>query len=153
MQDLKLIALDEEDLAVVSAHLQDAVVRVGDMAYLPAEKRFVAVANRFDWEGAIAAGTTRTPFARRRSGLRFERVLGAAVSGIDLNAKDAVLSLLALEFAAADTPAGYVTVRFSGGGAIRLHVECIEAQLTDLGAAWATKRKPDHGAAEPDSKG
>ncbi len=149
MIPLKLIALDAEDLAVISAHVQDAVVRVGDMAYLPGEKRFAALINRFDWVGVvIAAETGRKPECeRRRAGLRFERVMRARISGISLSQKNTFLSLLSVTFEAAgeDDPAGRVRIDFAGGGAIELTVECIEAELKDLGAAWRARRVPDHG--------
>jgi hypothetical protein len=144
MRDLKLIALDAEDLAVLSAHLQDAVVRVGDMAYLKSAKRFALIANRFDWHAATEAGNEGKAFIRRRCGVRFERVLGAKISGLDLADKDAVLSLLALRYVETTAPEGFVTLEFSGGGALRLEVECIEGELRDLGAAWTTRRKPEH---------
>src|SRR5262245_57536959 len=153
MQDLKLIALDAEDLAVLSAHLQDAVLRVDDIAYLKGEKRFAVIANRFDWGQAADKTTKPSSFVRRRSGLRFERVLGAKVSNINLKSRDTVLALLSIDYMAQngdDGPEGHVTLRFSGGGAIRLEVECIEAELSDLGAAWSTRRKPQHADGEPD---
>ena len=143
--ELKLLALDQEDLTVLSVHLQDAVVRVADMAYLKSEQRFAAVINRFDWEVAQTGGRKQPAFSRRRAGLRFERVLSAQISKIDLTSKDSVLSLLAVQFEVKDEPEGFVTLHFSGGGAIRLHVECIEAELKDLGAAWAAVNKPVHG--------
>ncbi len=144
MKDLKLIALDAEDLAVLSAHLQDAVLQVGDMAYLARERRFALVANRFDWDDALREKARREPFRRRRAGLRLERVLGAKVSGIDLADRSAPLAVLALTFEPDDLPKGTITLRFSGGGAVRLDVECIEAELEDLGAAWVTRHKPEH---------
>jgi hypothetical protein len=149
MPDLKLIALDAEDLSVLAAHLQDAVLRVGDMQFRRAEHRFVCVANRFDWDEAAKTSEKRRSFTRRRCGLRFERVVSAKVSGIDLAAKDAVLSLLTTVFEPTNEPSGFVTLTFSGGGAVRLEVECIEAALEDLGAAWSTKRKPEHPSGEP----
>lgn len=149
MPDLKLIAMDADDLSVVSAHLQDAVVRVDDMAFLKGERRFAAVLNRFDWEQAVAGASSKAAFERRRAGLRFERVLGAQVSGLDLKSKDTVLSLLAIAFEAKSEPEGFVTLHFSGNGAVRLHVECIECELKDLGAAWATSSKPTHAAGQP----
>lgn len=144
MSELKLIAFDAEDLAVVSAHVQDAVLQVGEMAYLPAAKRFAAVLKRFDWEKAIANGAGS--FERCQCALRFERVLAAKVSGIDLTRKSEVLSLLALQFEAAgpDDPAGSVTLVFAGGAAVRLDVECIEAELKDLGPAWRARGRPQH---------
>jgi hypothetical protein len=145
MSELKLIALDAEDLGVVSAHLQDAVLKVGDMAYLPRERRFAAMLNRFDWTSVGQAGARRPRPVRRRCALRFERVLSASVLGLDLGAKPAVLALLAIQFQPALAPAGGVLLTFAGGGQIRLDVECIEAELRDLGPAWAARRKPDHG--------
>jgi hypothetical protein len=142
MEDLKLIALDPEDLRVISCHLQDAVLRVGDMAYLKGEKRFAAIANRFDWEQA--AKENDATYRRRRCAVRFERVMGAQVHGLDLKQKDTVLELLALGFEPAEEPSGTVTLLFAGGAAIRLRVECVEAELRDLGAAWRTHRKPEH---------
>lgn len=143
MESLKLIALDAEDLAVLSAHLQDAVARVGDLAYLPQEKRFAAILNRFNWAKAVG-GKARNE--RRRAGLRFERVRGAKLQGIDLKAKDAVLSMLAVQFEQPDKddPAGFVTLVFAGNAAIRLEVECIEAEIKDLGGAWRALARPDH---------
>jgi hypothetical protein len=142
MEDLKLIALDPEDLQVLSCHLQDAVIRVGDMAYLKAEMRFAAIANRFDWERA--ARDDSGAYQRRRAGLRFERVKAARIQGFDLNSKDTALELLALTFETAEDPSGAITLHFAGGGAVRLEVECIEAELRDLGAAWRASSKPVH---------
>lgn len=145
MTDLKLIALDPEDLAVVSAHLQDAVLKVEDMAYLQRERRFAAVVNRFDWASALRPGRRGGRPQRRRTALRIERVTAARLLGIDLQAKARVLVLLAIVFeAGAAAPAGTVTLQFAGGAAVRLEVECIEAQMHDLGAAWAARGRPDH---------
>ncbi|TCK30603.1 DUF2948 family protein [Ancylobacter aquaticus] len=159
MAGLKLVALDSEDLAVLSVHLQDAVVAVADMAFLPKERRFVLLANRFDWEKLIqaeamadadaplgAAAAAAGPCVRRRSGLRFERVLRARVRGIDLKMKQGVLNLLALHFEETDAPSGMVTFLFSGGGEVQLDVECMEAGLEDLGPAWDAKGTPCHEA-------
>lgn len=142
MADLKLLALDADDLSVISAHLQDAVVKVGDLAYLPHEKRFAALLNRFDWADAVKDG--RQNFARRRAALRFERVLAAQLSGIDLKNTGKVLNLLAIGFEAREAPEGDVTLVFADNCAIRLRVECIEAEMQDLGPAWQAKSKPQH---------
>ena len=84
MAELKLIAFDADDLAVMSAHLQDAVLKVGDIAYLPRERRFAAIGNRFDWADALKGGNSGSQeYMRRRAALRFERVLGAQLQGID----------------------------------------------------------------------
>jgi hypothetical protein len=147
---LKLIALDEEDLAVISAQLQDAVVRVGELAYLKGERRFATVVNRFNWMAALQAGKTGPAddsFERRQTALRFEGVSAAQLQNIDLADKRRVLSLLAIQFAKAseDDPGGHITLVFSGGSGIRLTVDYIECELRDLGAAWSTKSQPKHG--------
>jgi hypothetical protein len=144
MPDLKLIAFDAEDLSVIAAHLQDAVLRVEDMAYIKGERRFAIVANRFDWSQAAKAGGKGDRFVRRRTGVRIEHVTGAKVQGLDLAKTDQVLSLLTLTFEPREAPQGAVTLTFAGGGAVRLEVECVEAALTDLGAAWGTPHKPEH---------
>ena len=139
---LKLAAMDADDLAIISAHLQDAVLRVGDMTWRPAERRFVAVINRFDWEHCIARG--KGPWRRRRAGLSFDRVMSAQIRRLRSDSADAVLSLLAIEFEAGEAPGGAITLQFAGGGGVRLDVECIEARLTDLGPAWETPSRPEH---------
>jgi hypothetical protein len=141
MDLLKLIALDRDDLEVVSAHLQDAVVKVGEVLWRPAEHRVVVGLNRFDWE---AASTDTPSYQRRRAALRFDRVLSCKCRNLDCSAKDQVLNLLAVEFAEGTAPAGVVTLMFSGGGALRLDVECLEAEVVDLGPVWQTAQCPDH---------
>jgi len=142
MVKLKLLALDEEDLAVLSSHLQDAVVKVGDLAYLPSQKRFAAVLNRFDWSSA--SGPDAKDYRRCRTALRFDRVLAAQHKDLRPQAKDRVLSLLAIKFEPGEPPSGTVTLFFSGDITIQLRVECVEAELRDLGPAWPTRHKPRH---------
>lgn len=150
MRELKLIAFDSDDLAVMSAHLQDAVLRVADMAYLPKARRFALVVNRFDWEKALsndAKAEGAQAFERCRSGVRFERVLTAQLKGINLKDRRQPLSLLAISFEPSKTEedaGGAVTLTFAGHAAIRLTVECLEAEMRDLGAVWATKYQPEH---------
>jgi hypothetical protein len=138
-EPLRLIALDEEDLAVISAHLQDAVITVKDMTYLPKTKRFALLAARFDWIG-IDRGKKERCF----SGLHFERVLKVAALGFDQSAGDSCLNLLSIHFLPQDAPAGHVILTFSGGGAVKLDVECLEAQMRDLGPRWPAKAQPGH---------
>ncbi len=140
MPDLKLLALDPEDLEVISATTQDAVVRVGDMGYAKADQRFALLMNRFAWEDG---GKVRQ---RKRAALHFDRVTDVKVSGIDTNSIEGVLELLALRYTVTDDPAGYVDLDFAGGGTVRLTVECLEARLQDLGAAWAAMATPEHSA-------
>jgi hypothetical protein len=139
MTDLKLLALDSEDLEVISAHLQDAVIRVTEMGYAKADKRFALLMNRFDW-----AGKGRGAGTRKRAALHFDHVTRVEFSGFDPNAQEGVLNLLAITFTEGDAPSGAVLLSFAGGGTVRLHVECLEARLADLGAAWAAKAKPEH---------
>ncbi len=142
MAALKLLALDEDDLKVVSAHVQDAVTKVGDLQFLPAAKRFVMPMNRFAWEAK--SGFLRRHNERRQAVLHFDRVLGAKTSGIRRDKPDEVLSLLALSFVPINAPAGLVELIFSGGGTIMLDVECIEARLADVGGAWRAVARPVH---------
>jgi hypothetical protein len=138
---LKFVVLDEEDLEVVSTHLQDAVVKVADVLWRPAEKRLVVALNRFDWE---AAQSSKPDYRRRRSALRFERVLSCKCRDLNPAGKDGVLNLLAVEFSESDSPSGVVTLTFSGGAALRLDVECLEAELADLGPTWTAAGCPTH---------
>jgi Protein of unknown function (DUF2948) len=142
MPQVKLIALDPEDLTIVAAHLQDALAAVGDMAYLPREQRFVVLLNRYDWADADG----RSPGIRRRAALRIDRVQSAQVQGIDVAAKGTVVNLLTALFEpdGPETPAGLLTLVFAGQSAVRLHVECLELQLEDLGPTWAAKAAPNH---------
>jgi hypothetical protein len=145
MDPLRLVALDADDIEVVSTHLQDSVVKAADIHWRPSENRVVVGLNRFDWEAANGAAPE---FRRRRAALRFERVLACKCRNLDAVQKDQVLNLLAVEFNVTDQPAGVVTLIFSGGGALRLEVECLEIELADLGPCWSTDCCPEH-AAEP----
>lgn len=145
MTALKLYALDEQDLAVMSAHLQDAIMRVQDMTYLPPQKRFAAVLNRFDWLDAERERRKRAGYQRRQAALRFDRVLDAKIQNIDQRRNDGVFELLAIQFHPADPPGGDVLLIFAGNAAIRLTVECIEAESRDLSAAWRARTRPEHG--------
>ncbi len=117
------------------------------LAYLPKDRRFAAIANRFDWTAAARAeiaGDDKAQARRHRTALRFERVLAAKVTGIDLKDKRRTLSILALQFEETSAPAGAVTIVCAAGAAVRLEVECLEVELKDLGAVWAAKAKPHH---------
>lgn len=151
MENLKLIALDDEDLAVFSAHLQDAVVKTVDMGFLPRLQRFAMVVNRFDWDQQVCANET----VRRRTGLHFERVREVKCRNMEEARRTGVLNLLAVTFIPGETPSGYVLLTFSGGAEVRLEVECIEAGLRDLGPAWGCSHAPKHPVPEeaPQTKG
>jgi len=98
---MKLIAFDRDDIEVVSAHVQDSVVKVSDIVWRPAEQRFVLAMNRFDWESANGSDPC---FRRRRSALRFDRVMACKCRNVSPVDKNAVLNLLAVEFTEASPP-------------------------------------------------
>ncbi len=136
---LRLLAQDEEDLAILSAHMQDALVRVADMTFVPKPGVFALVGSRFDWVAA-EQGVRQ----RRQVGLHFDRVLKASRKGFEKAQAEDVLNLLSMIFTMTDAPAGVVDLVFSGGGAVRLEVECLEGQLRDLGPRWQTTLQPGH---------
>ena len=154
MEELKLVALDKDDIEIVSAHVQDALVKVADILWQPREHRFVVALNRFDWMNAADARGAKNPddavpdYRRCRTALRFERVNACKCRDLDPLDRNAVLNLLAVEFAERDPPAGTVTLTFSGGAAIRLEVECLEAELVDLGEVFSAVLCPDHFAVD-----
>jgi len=138
---LKLMAEDAADLDIIAAAAQDALLRVGDMSYDKKARRFAALLNRFRWEQAGEKG----PFERVRSALSFESVLSVKARRVRMDAPDAVASLLSIGFTPdAEPPGGEVRLLFAGGGEIALRVECLDALLMDMGAAWRTPRRPDH---------
>jgi hypothetical protein len=138
---LKLMAEDASDLDIIAAAAQDALLRVGDASYDKKARRFAAVINRFRWERAGEKG----PFERVRSALSFEGVLSVKSRKVRMDAPDAVASLLSVSFMPdAEPPGGCVRLVFAGGGEIALEVECLDALLMDMGAAWRTPRRPDH---------
>lgn len=125
----KLIALDEDDLAVISAHVQDASVHVTDILWRPQEKRLVVGMRRLDWD-QVLSGELR---ARRLvTALRFDRVLACQARKLPLDDRDMERDLLGVEFHPGKRPGGCVVLMFDGGAALRLDVECIECELADL---------------------
>ncbi|MBO0661641.1 DUF2948 family protein [Jiella sp. MQZ9-1] len=149
MDRMRLLAVDAEDLEIVSAHCQDAVLRVDDLRYVPKDRRFVMEMNRFVWEKLAPPKRfsmfRRADYERRRAILHFDRVTAARRLGFERLPADEVLVLLAIRFAEEDEPSGVIELVFAGGSAIRLEVEVIEAQLADVGGAWGTLTRPNHG--------
>lgn len=138
---LKLMAEDAADLDIIAAAAQDALLRVGDISYDKKARRFAALLNRFRWELAEEKG----PFERVRSALSLESVLSVKSRKVRMGSPDAVASLLSISFVPAEEPpGGQVFLVFAGGGEIALEVECLDALLMDMGAAWRTPRRPDH---------
>jgi hypothetical protein len=126
----KLIALDADDLAVISAHVQDARVQTGDIIWRQGEKRLVVGMNRVDWEQTLRGETEPR---RLIAALRFDRVLSCKSRNIELDAPETALELLGIEFHPGEPPGGSAVLMFSHGGALRLDVECLECELADLG--------------------
>jgi hypothetical protein len=127
---LKLIALDADDLSVISAHVQDAHVQAADIIWRQDEKRLVIGMNRLDWEQTLAGETSPR---RLIAALRFDRVLACKSRDIDLESPEQALDLVGIEFHPGEPPGGSALLLFDHGGALRLDVECLECQLTDLG--------------------
>ncbi len=125
---LKLIALDADDLAVISAHVQDARVQTSDIIWRQGEKRLVVGMSRLDWEQTLAGEA-----APRRliAALRFDRVL--ACKSRNIASGEAALELIGIEFHPGTAPGGSAVLLFSHGAALRLDLECLECELTDLG--------------------
>jgi hypothetical protein len=133
MAPRKLIALDEDDLGVISAHVQDARVRTSHIVWRKGEKRLVIALERVDLDEELDGGPPR----RLVSALRFDRVLAVKSRNVDMTAANAEIDLIGVEFSATDAPGGVVTLLFSSLGTMRLEVECLECELADLGATEA----------------
>jgi len=138
---LKLLARDDEDLSVISAFLQDSVVAVREMRYLPDERRFVFVASRFRWEEADRARPVEgTPiYERVHCGVCFEGVTAVRRRGLNQRRPGQIVSLLSLK--AAD---GHVDLVFSAGITVRLVVDGLLCHLQDFDEPWPTQWRPTH---------
>jgi hypothetical protein len=136
---LKLRAEDAEDLAVISACLQDALVPVRDFAYVTEDRTFLFVANRFRWEGGVRSAPGEAGFERILCGITFSEVTAVSYSGFRRSADGRILSLLAIR-----AENGAVTLEFSGNAAIRLEVARILCHAKDIGEPWPTPWRPLH---------
>lgn len=148
-QPLRLRAEDAEDILVLSACLQDATLLPADISWQPRARRFALVLNRFRWENEDLADAGRrpvrlVPHVRVQAGLHFDGVLKVQSTGIDRADTRAALELLSILAEPGDDAAAVLTLVFAGGGAIRLEVECIDAQMQDLGQPWPVRRAPKH---------
>jgi hypothetical protein len=138
---LKLSALDGDDLAVISAAVQDALVAVRDCAHFKDERRFVLLLNRFRWE---ADPTIDAPYSRTHSALVFNEVRTVRHHNIPLHEPDRMLELLAVALDAKPDDGGAVTLRFAADRAIRLEIARLACHLGDVGEPWPTPWKPAH---------
>jgi hypothetical protein len=144
---LHLVAEDEEDVKVLSALLQDAVLPVTEMGWKPKQRRFALLVNRFRWEDRPTAEATGRAYERVRSLLVVEDVLAVRSSGFDRADRDLVLSILSVGFEPGEDGTGTVTLVLAGDGAVALDVEALEIRLEDVTRPYrATSGKvPDHG--------
>ena len=149
---LRLIARDAEDLRVISALVQDAVLSGADLRYDRARRRFSLLLNRFRWEDRERAKATGRRFERVRSVLDFSDVTGVVHQGLTRDAAT-VLSLLAVEYHPQNPPEagevagpGRLTLTFAGDGALALSVECLEVELSDVTRPYAAPsgKAPGH---------
>jgi Protein of unknown function (DUF2948) len=166
-EPLKLRGRDARDLEMISACVQDALVPLAEIRYLPRERRFALMLNRFRWEGApeaspaagehgdasIAAGDAgfadqaRAVFERTHAVLTFDRVRGVKRRGLEQALRAGILSLLSVA-----AQGRHVVIAFAGGGAIRLEVDQIACRLQDIGEPWPTVWQPRHAGQSPGSE-
>jgi hypothetical protein len=148
---LRLRAEDADDLAVISAVVQDALVSVKDLTYDRGERRFMLVANRFRWEtkppNSAANGVEgEAIFERSWCALSFAHVEAISYRGFRRRDDERILSLLAIQ---PGEESGTIDLEFSGGAVVRLAVSAIKVHVTDIGEAWPTVWQPDHSAGDP----
>ncbi len=138
-EPLRLLAEDEDDLAVISAALQDAIAKVGDFEWDARGRRFTLALNRYLWE--LPGGLLGN---RVRAGLQFGSVLAVKSRNLRREAPDAVVELLAVSFEPGEPPGGAIRLAFAGGGDVELTVECVDAALADISTPWPTPSTPAH---------
>ena len=143
-KNLKLIARTEEDIRVVSAHLQDSIASIADIANLKKNKIFLMQLNRFMWED-VEKGVFRKN-KRIRTILKFENVLNVVSKNINQQKKDKFLDFLAIETKITPDNNYEMKIIFAGDSIIQVICEVIEVTLDDQGEAWDTKNKPKHKA-------
>jgi len=137
-QPLQLLAEDPDDLAVISAALQDAVAKIGDISYEAKARRLTIALNRFRWESGARQ--------RVRSALQIGGVMSLQARKIRRDRRDAVVELLTIGFEPGEAPGGVLTLSFAGGGDLRAEIECVDAVLADVSEPWPTPRAPSHEA-------
>lgn len=138
MSRLKLLAQDDKDLAVISAALQDAVAKLGDISFDARARKLTLALNRYRWE------KRRGPGERVRTGVQIDGVLAVSSRNLKRGSKEAVVELLSIGFEPGEAPGGTLHLTFAGGGDLRAEVECIEVVMADVSEPWSTPRKPRH---------
>ncbi len=139
-EHLKLRAIDQDDLAVIAAFLQDSIAGVAEMAYLPEENRFVLVVCRFRWERALDA-PPEDVFERVSCAVTVEAAQEPKYRGFSLTDRSRMMPLLTVTF-----DDGEVILTFGGDAAVKLKVDRLDLRMEDFGSGWPTKQKPEHGS-------
>lgn len=139
---MRLLAQSEKDLSVISAMVQDAITRVGDISYDKKTRQLIIAMNRFCWE----SGKRSIP-ARVRAALQISDVISVRQTGIASGKRNGILSVLAIEFTAdaQNPPSGEIKINFSDNGTMLISVECLDLALVDISSAWGAKSRPKHG--------
>ena len=140
VEPLRLLAEDEDDLHIISAALQDAIMRPVDIVWEPASRRVTLQLSRFCWE----CGGTRVMAA-----MQFGDVIAVKSRRLP-RLPESALELLAMDFEPGDAPGGRVILMFAGGGDLRIDVDCLDAVLTDLSERWPARVAPTHVAEAAD---
>jgi hypothetical protein len=140
VEPLRLLAEDADDLHIISAALQDAILRPVDIVWEPSGRRVTLKLSRFCWE----CGGTRVMAA-----MQFGDVIAVKSRRLSRLPENA-LELLAMDFEPGEAPGGRVILMFAGGGDLRIDVECLDAVLTDLSERWPTRVAPAHPSPEAD---
>lgn len=135
---LRLLAQDPDDLAVISAALQDAVAKIGDIRWDAQGRTLTLACNRFRWEGGGKTGQ------RVRSALQLGDVTGVQARKLRRDAKQAVVELLSVAFEPGEAPGGAILLTFAGGGDLKVSVDCLDVVLADVSEPWSTPRQPGH---------
>jgi len=143
---LRLLAMDADDLQVVSALTQDAVFPITEMTWQPQRRRFALLVNRFRWEDRDTAAAKARPVERVQSVLSFSDVEKVQTQGVDRAETDVVLSLLSISFEPGEDGSGRILLTLAGDGAIGLSVEALEATLEDVTRPYVapSHHTPEH---------
>ena len=143
---LNLVARDAEDLQVISALVQDAVLTGADLTFQKSKRRFACLINRFRWEDEAAATAAKRPYERVRAMLVIEDAGAVKSQGIDRGDPETVLSILSLAWEAGVDGTGAVTIVLAGDGAVRVEVEALEVTLHDVTKPYVapSRMKPAH---------
>ena len=144
-EQLRLYAQDREDLAIISAFLQDAVTRSVDLTYLARQHTFAGVFSRYRWEA-----NSRGKGERVHTGIHFRSVLAVQTRNMPPPDSEEIIELLAIHTRDGEGGAVRMTLLFAGGGSIRLDAECLECELADLTTPWRAARRPNHSASDAD---